>query len=230
MLNLAKEDEEEILKIFRLNNPSQNEKSSEYSSSSESSSNYQSATSNPSEPNIKLGYKDNCCKKVRVITKHAKEEQILIDLISKIEDPELKVKYIKQLKDLFVKKDNKHLSSEKQLISLNKTMERFSKKKKKEVTLQDLESEVNKLKQEIKDLKAQDKIFAETLSLLTMSNTSTLETKDFNPEKQPQENEQSDTDNSDSSTRTCSQRIPVTSTSIVDTSGLMKLPSLDGCS
>ena len=62
------------------------------------------------------------------------------------------------------KKDIKQSFSEKQLVSFNKTMERFSKEKKKEVTLQDLQSEVNKLKLEIKDLKAQDKIFADALS------------------------------------------------------------------
>jgi hypothetical protein len=60
---------------------------------------------------------------------------MLITLISKIENPELKEEYLKKLKKTIIKDANKPFKSK---ISLDETLERFSKKKSKVVTISDL--------------------------------------------------------------------------------------------
>ncbi len=59
-----------------------------------SSSNYQSASENSSSPNIELGCKDSCCKTVNVLTKQKEQEELQINLISKLENPKLRSKYL----------------------------------------------------------------------------------------------------------------------------------------
>jgi hypothetical protein len=79
-----------------------------------------------------------------VLTKTEKQEDFLMTLISKIENPELKEKYLKKLKK------NK-LSKSK--ISLDETLEEFSKQKSKVATVSDLQHEISIIKKDIVDLK-----------------------------------------------------------------------------
>jgi hypothetical protein len=68
---------------------------------------------------------DSCYnKKICVLTKSEEQEDLLITLISKIENPELKEEYLKKLKTFMVKDVNKPSQSR---ISLEETSERFSK-------------------------------------------------------------------------------------------------------
>ena len=119
-----------------------------------------STYSDTSKPNITLGCMDNCnnnccIKTLNVLSKDQEEEtNLLIDLISKITNPQLKTQYINKLKILLTSdneiKNNK--SNEKTIFSLNNTLERF-KNPVKEITLMDLNQEVNTLKKEISCLK-----------------------------------------------------------------------------
>jgi len=78
---------------------------SEYESKKSSSESYCSCSSNKfkSGPDISFGCKDTCCKIIGVMTKEEQEE-LLLDLISKIENPELKRQYLKKLRKLLKKK------------------------------------------------------------------------------------------------------------------------------
>jgi hypothetical protein len=56
--------------------------------------------------NVKIGCFDSCCNKTKtcnVLTKNEEQENLLITLISKIEDTELKEEYLKKLKKTMVK-------------------------------------------------------------------------------------------------------------------------------
>jgi hypothetical protein len=75
---------------------------------------------------------------------------LLITLISKIENPKLKEEYLKKLKKLMVKDVNKPSKSR---ISLDETLERFSKQKFKVITISDLQCEISNIKQDIVGLK-----------------------------------------------------------------------------
>jgi hypothetical protein len=74
----------------------------------------------------------------------------LITLISKIENPKLKEEYLKKLKKIMTKEVTK---PPKPIISLNETLERFSKQKSKAITLSDLQYEISNVKQDIVGLK-----------------------------------------------------------------------------
>jgi hypothetical protein len=85
-----------------------------------------------------------------VLTKTEKQEDLLMTLISKIESPELKEKYLKKLKKTMIKDVNKPSKSK---ISLDETLEEFSKQKSKVVTVSDLQHEISIIKKYIVDLK-----------------------------------------------------------------------------
>ena len=54
-----------------------------------------------SSPDITFGCQDACvCKTINVLSKQEEQEELLIDLISKIDNPELKVEYLKKLNKL----------------------------------------------------------------------------------------------------------------------------------
>jgi hypothetical protein len=62
-------------------------------------SNYHSASEFSKD--IKIGYFDSCCNKTKtcsVLTKAEEQEDLLITLVSKIENPKLKEEYLKKLK------------------------------------------------------------------------------------------------------------------------------------
>jgi hypothetical protein len=79
-----------------------------------------------------------------VLTKTEKQEDFLMTLISKIENPELKEKYLKKLKKNKISKSK---------ISLDETLEEFSKQKSKVANVSDLQHEISIIKKDIVDLK-----------------------------------------------------------------------------
>jgi hypothetical protein len=88
-----------------------------------------------------------CC----VLTKSKEQEDLLITLISKIENAELKEEYLKKLMKVMIKDINKPASAK---ISLDETLERFSKQKSKIITISDLQHEIINIKREIVSLKS----------------------------------------------------------------------------
>ena len=115
---------------------------------------YQSADGSPGTSNFKIGYRDSCCnviKSINILTKSEENESLLIKLISQIENIELQKEYLDKLKKNLTKVENtKKLKSN---ISFEETLERFNKKKSKELTVNDLQHEINVVKQEIIELK-----------------------------------------------------------------------------
>jgi chromosome segregation ATPase len=75
---------------------------------------------------------------------------MLLKLISKIENPELKEEYLQKLKKLMTKKEKQPSTSK---ISLEQTLERFSKPKTKVITISDLQHEISNIKNDIVELK-----------------------------------------------------------------------------
>ena len=81
---------------------------------------------------------------------------MLINLISQIDNPKLKEEYLKKLKKTMIKEeDHKRIKTK---ISLDETLERFNKKKSKEITVNDLQHEIANIKKEIFELKNDLKI------------------------------------------------------------------------
>ena len=151
MLNINDDDQEDLFR-FLESNVSSNSLEEDFSSSFDSC--YQFAYGSSGTPNFKIGYKDSCCnviKFVNVLTKSEENESLLIKLISQIENIELQKEYLDKLKKNLTKVENtKKLKSN---ISFEETLERFNKKKSKELTVNDLQHEINVVKQEIIELK-----------------------------------------------------------------------------
>ena len=74
-----------------------------------------------------------------------------MNLISQIDNPELKEEYLKKLKKTPIKDENDKKMKAK--ISFDETLERFNKKKSKEITINDLQHEITIIKKEIIELK-----------------------------------------------------------------------------
>ena len=150
MLNID-DKEQELLWILESNNSSD---SLEEDFSSSSDSCYQSANNSSDSPNIKIGCRDSCCnfiKSVNILTESEENESLLIKLISQIENPELQKEYLDKLKKNLIKDETgKKLKS---TISFEETLERFNKKKSKDLTVNDLKHEITVVKQEIIELK-----------------------------------------------------------------------------
>ena len=68
-------------------------------------------------------------------------------MISQIENPELKQDYLNKLKKNLIKDEN--VKKLKSTISFEETLERFNKKKSKDLTINDLQHEIIIVKQEI---------------------------------------------------------------------------------
>ena len=122
--------------------------------SSSSDSCYQSADDSFDSPNVKIGCRDSCCnviKYVNVLTKGEENASLLIKLISQIQNPELQKEYLDKFKKNLIKEETgKKLKS---TISFEETLERFNKKKSKNLTVNDLQHEITIIKQEIIELK-----------------------------------------------------------------------------
>ena len=151
MLNIEDKDQEDLFQILESNYLSD---SLEWDFSSSSDSCYQSADETFDSPNIKIGCRDSYCnviKFVNVLTKSEENESLLMKLISQIENPDLQKEYLDKLKKNLIKNENgKKLKS---TISFEETLERFNKKKSKDLTVNDLQHEITVVKQEIKKFK-----------------------------------------------------------------------------
>jgi lipopolysaccharide export LptBFGC system permease protein LptF len=143
----------------------QDTKPSEYESTSSSES-YCSCSSTKSGPDISFGCQDTCCKTVGVMTKEEEQEKLLLDLISKIENLELKRQYLKKLRKLLTKKEVTKTKTPE--VSLSNTLKRFNKPKK-QITINDLQLEVNQIKSEIKILKEENQELKQDVNLLKLS-------------------------------------------------------------
>ena len=150
-LNIDDSEKENIFRIFQNNGFSDYSSDNDYLTSDDSD--YHSA-SEFFENNVKIGCVD-CCynntKTFNVLTKFEEKEDLLITLISKIENAELKEEYLKKLKKTMIKDINKPVGAK---ISLDETLERFSQQKSKVITISDLLHEISNIKKEIVNLKS----------------------------------------------------------------------------
>jgi hypothetical protein len=133
-LNISEDEKHNIFQIL------QNNTFSDYSSEEDvltsDDSDYHSASSYSSDEDVKIGCFDSCCnKKVFVLTKTEEHEDMLLKLISQIENPELKEEYLQKIKKLMTKKEKTPSMSK---IYLEETLERFSRPKTKFITISDL--------------------------------------------------------------------------------------------
>ncbi|KAI5338516.1 hypothetical protein L3X38_017787 [Prunus dulcis] len=136
-LKIDEVEKENLIRLLDLKDSEPSDLESSVDSDSEKS---YSSDSQPSSPHVQLGCKDNCCspmKTISVLTKQEEQEELLIDLICKVENPELKAEYLKKFRKL-LSQEGPSLSPPPQKISLNTTLERFSRKR--DITLHDLHS------------------------------------------------------------------------------------------
>ena len=77
--------------------------------------------------------------------------KLIINLISQIDNPKLKEEYLKKLKKTIIKDENDKKMKSK--INLDEYLERFNKKKSREITFNDLQLEITIIKKEIVELK-----------------------------------------------------------------------------
>ena len=151
MLNIDNKDQEELFKILESNNSSD---SLEDDFSSSSNSCYQSADYSSDSPNIKIGCRDSCCNvinSVNTLTKGEENEKLIFQLINQIQNLKLQKEYLDKFKKNLLKEETgKKLKS---TISFEENLERFNKKKSKDLTVNDLQHEITIIKQEMIDLK-----------------------------------------------------------------------------
>ena len=160
MLNINDSDKEDMIRILESRS-SNSSSSSDNDILSSTDSSYHSTDETSDSPNIKIGRKDSCYntinvlpegrKTINVLTKGEEQENLLINLISQIDNPELKDEYLKKFKKTLVKEEND--IKKKSKISLDETLERFNKKKSKEISFNDLQHEITIIKKEIAELK-----------------------------------------------------------------------------
>ncbi|KAI5342062.1 hypothetical protein L3X38_009937 [Prunus dulcis] len=94
-----KEDKEKLIQVLELRD-SETSPDEHLVPNSESDTN-QSSDLQPSSPGVQIGCTDKCCNRLKsicVLTKQEEQEELLIDLIGKVENPELKSEYLKKLK------------------------------------------------------------------------------------------------------------------------------------
>jgi hypothetical protein len=133
-LNIEESEKENIFRILQNNDLSDFYSEEDLLTSDDS--NYHSASEFFED--VKIGCFDSCCNKTKtcsVLTKAEEHEDLLITLISKIENPKLKEECFKKFKKTMMEDANKPSKSK---ISLDETLERFSKQKSKVVTISDL--------------------------------------------------------------------------------------------
>ncbi|CAL9001840.1 unnamed protein product, partial [Prunus brigantina] len=148
------EEKENLIKVLELRDSEMSEVETTVASSESESDQF--SDSQPSSPDIQIGCKDKCCnrlKSISVLTKQEEQEELLIDLISKVENPELKSEYLRKLRKVISHESQGQ--STPTPISLNSTLEKFAKRK--EVTLQDLHLEVKLIKKEIVEIKQESR-------------------------------------------------------------------------
>ena len=160
MLNINDSDKEDLIRILKSwsFNPSS---SSDNDILSSTDSSYHSTNETSDSPNIKIGCRDSCCntinvltkgrKTINVLTKGEEQEYFLINLISQIDNPELKEEYLKKQKKTSVKEEND--KNKKPKISFDETLEGFNKKKSRVIIVNNLQHEITIIKKEIAELK-----------------------------------------------------------------------------
>jgi hypothetical protein len=165
-------------------------KPSEYESEISSSERYCSCSSNKSKFGLEISFscEDTCCKTIGVMTKEEEQEELLLDLISKIENHELKRQYLEKLRKLLTKREVAKSKSPE--VSLN-TLKRFNKPKK-QITINDLQLEVNQIKSEIKILKEENQELKQDVNLLKIehklkSAASSHNDSEAKPEPKPED-------------------------------------------
>ena len=137
---LDEKEQEELFQILESNNSS-NSLEDDFSSSSDSC--YHSADDSSGSPNVKIGCRDSYCnviKSINVLTKSEENESLLIKLISQIENPELQKEYLDKLKKNLMK--DKTAKKLKSTISFEENLERFNKKKSKDLIVSNLQHEI----------------------------------------------------------------------------------------
>ena len=148
MLNIDDKEQEELFRILESNNLSDSLED-DFSSSSDSC--YQSADDCSDSSNIKIGCRDSCCNVINALTKSEEDEKLIIQLINQIQNPELQKEYLDRFKKNLIRDEIG--KKPKSTISFEETLERFNKKKSKKLTVNDLQHEINIVKQEINELK-----------------------------------------------------------------------------
>ena len=155
-LQINDKEKEDLYKILELRNTDSENDISPDKIESSSSDEYSNSSSSP---NINLGCNDNCCKSINVLTKslnvltkQEEQEELLLEAISKINDPELKTNMLHKLRKMLNKEKTNDVKAPKPTISLSETLERFNKLKPKKVNLKDLQFEVNQIKNETQHL------------------------------------------------------------------------------
>ena len=147
MLNIDDKEQEELFRILDTNNSSGSLRD-DFSSSSNSC--YQSVDDSSNSPNIKIGCRDSCCNIinfVNTLTKGEENEKLIVRLINQIQNLELQKEYLDKFKNNLIKDETgKKLKS---IISFEETLERFNKKKTKDLTVNDLQHEITTVKQEM---------------------------------------------------------------------------------
>ncbi|KAL4613896.1 hypothetical protein ACB092_07G015000, partial [Castanea dentata] len=151
MLNVNNSDQNELFQILES---AASTDSFEEDFSSSSDSDYHSSSDVSKSPNIKLGCRDSCCnviKSVKMLTKNKENDDLLLTMISKIEDPNLQKDYLNKFLKNLTKEDK--VMRPNSTISFEETLKRFNKNKSKEITVNDLQHEIKTVKQEIIQLK-----------------------------------------------------------------------------
>ncbi|KAG2703841.1 hypothetical protein I3760_06G155300 [Carya illinoinensis] len=162
-LNINVVDQEDLFRLLEHGSPT----SSDDDELSSSGSDYHSDSDHINSPNIKRGREQG-----PVLSKEQEHENMLLSIISQIQDPELKEKYLKKLKETMTRKEP---STSKGKISFEETLGRFQKQKLKDISLNDLQHEVSlvkreitELREEIKNLKYENAYFKQDLACLKL--------------------------------------------------------------
>jgi hypothetical protein len=181
----SNEEKENLIRMLEI----QDTEPSEYESKPSSSESYCSCSSTKSGPDISSGCNDTCCKTISVMTKEEEQEELLLDLISKIENPELKRQYLEKLRKLLTKREVAKSKSPE--VSLSTTLKRFDKPKK-QITINDLQLEVNQIKSAIKILKKENQELKQDVNFLKIeqklkSAASSHNDSEAEPEPKPED-------------------------------------------
>ena len=151
MLNIGDKEQKELFRMLESNNLS-DFLEDDFSSLSDSC--YQSADDSSDSPHIKIGCRDSCCNVINsdnTLTQGQENEKLIIQLINQIQNLELQKEYLDKFKKNLIKDETgKKLKS---TISFKGTLERFNKKKSKNLTVNDLQREITIVKQEMIDFK-----------------------------------------------------------------------------
>jgi len=151
-LKIDEDDRNDLFRILQSQDYSDSDSSYINEAITSDDSCYHSASESSSKDVFKIGCSKSCCesKFCNVTSKEEEQENLLITLISKIENDELKDEYLKKLKKTMKHDFGKSVKTK---ISLDETLERFSKQKSKAITVSDLQHEISNIKKDIVDLK-----------------------------------------------------------------------------